>query len=421
MPVTYPDGKTRTLQLNAHEHDSEANFGVGLQERSSHVPLIAHIIYKLDVGGMENGIVNLVNEISEERYLHVIICLTNYTEFRLRIRSRNIRVIAVHKQEGKDFSVYVKLWRLLRRLKPDIVYTHNLASLECQLLAWLAGVRCRVHGEHGWDVHDLHGKSRKRLLLRKLYRPLVHLYVPLSQHLENYLVRRVRVPKRKVIQIYNGVDTDRFRPSNKPREAILPVGFAPCGAFIIGTVGRLSAVKDQVTLLRAFLLLMDQIPDARRKLRLILIGDGPEREQIAGLAKTEKAGEFLWMTGMRTDVPELLNTFDLFALPSLAEGISNTILEAMATGLPIVATNVGGNSELVANGDTGLLVPPADARKLAEAIEEYIRNPNLLRTHGRQGRIRAREHFSLKTMVNAHLTLYEAVLANKGRLIARSP
>ena len=131
------------------------------------VPLIAHVIFRLDIGGLENGLVNLINHMPESRYRHAIICLQNYTDFRLRIRREDVPVFALNKAEGKDFHLYSQLWHLLRNIKPHIVHTRNLAALDCQFVAALAGVRARVHGEHGWDMMDLHGSNFKYNLLRR--------------------------------------------------------------------------------------------------------------------------------------------------------------------------------------------------------------------------------------------------------------
>lgn len=140
---------------------------------SSRPPLVAHIIHRLDVGGLENGLVNIINRTPPERYRHAIICMIDYNPaFRARIRREGVECHALHKREGKDLGVYFRLRRLLSELRPDIVHTRNLSALEAQLPAWLAGVRCRVHGEHGRDVHDIDGRNRKYNLLRRALRPL---------------------------------------------------------------------------------------------------------------------------------------------------------------------------------------------------------------------------------------------------------
>lgn len=383
-------------------------------------PLVAHVIYRLDVGGLENGLVNLINAIPEHRFRHAIICLTEYTDFRFRIRRRDVQYHALHKRAGKHPGIYIDLWRLFRRLRPDIVHTRNLAALDSQIPAALAGVPCRVHGEHGRDIYDLDGSNRKYLMLRRALRPLVHCYIPLSRDLERWLHERVGVPQRKLALIYNGVDSRLHHPAGASRAPLPRAGFAPPGTIVIGTVGRLQPVKDQLTLVRAFLHLIKTMPGAREKLRLVLVGDGPLRAQAAALLEAEDASTLAWLAGNRDDVPQLLRGLDIFVLPSLAEGISNTILEAMATGLPVIATRVGGNPELVVEGMTGTLVPPAAPEALAEAIGVYLQQPELASRHGRAGRLRIEREFSLPGMVERYMAVYNKVLAERGSSTTKS-
>jgi glycosyltransferase involved in cell wall biosynthesis len=155
---------------------------------------------------------------------------------------------------------------------------------------------------------------------------------------------------------------------------------------------------------------VEVIPAARRRLRLVIVGDGALRAEIESLLAGAGIRDLAWLAGARDDVPELLRSLDLFVLPSRAEGISNTILEAMACGLPVVATAVGGNAELVVDGETGRLVPAGDPAALAAAIRAYLDDPGLLDAHGAAGRRRVEERFDLDAMVAAYLAVYDAVL-----------
>src|SRR3569832_1116257 len=370
-------------------------------------PLIAHEIFRLAVGGLEIGLVNLINRTPQ--YRHAIICLTDYTDFHRRIRHDAGSLHALHKREGHDFGVLLRLWRLLRSLRPDVVHSRNLAALEAQLPALLAGVRGRVHGEHGRDVHDLDGSRTSHLWLRRAFRPLVRRYIPLSRDLERYLRDDIGVPGPKIAQIYNGVDAARFHPARE-RAAALPAGFAPAGAVVIGTVGRLAAVKDQITLVRAFITLLEREPQLRTRARLVIVGDGELRTQAQTLLEQAGVTALAWLSGAREDVPELKRAMDVFVLPSLAEGISNTILEAMASGLPEDATRDGGNGELVVEGTTGVLVPAAQPGILAEALAIYIDDEAFRRRHGAAGRARVEREFSMETMVARYVEVYQREL-----------
>lgn len=372
-------------------------------------PLVAHIVYRLDYGGLENGLVNIINRMPEGRYRHAIICLTRYSDFRKRIKRPDVQVFALDKREGKDLLAYWRLWRLLRRLRPAIVHTRNLAALDCVPVAFLAGVKGRVHGEHGRDIFDIDGQNKKYILLRRLCAPFVHTFIPMSRDLERWLERTVRIGTGKIRQIYNGVDTDRFHPPAGAREAPPDTAPADGGTFVIGTVGRMEPVKDPGTLIDAFAILVDAMGSAGARLRLVLVGDGPLRPALEQKVRDMGLATQVWFAGARNDVPAVLRRLDLFVLPSLAEGISNTILEAMASGLPVVATAVGGTPEIVSDGRTGTLVPPADAGEMARAMGRYAADRDLAQRHGREARARLENEFSLSEMVNRYLAVYDAV------------
>lgn len=376
----------------------------------SHPPLIAHVIFHLGIGGLENGLVNLINHIPQNRYRHAIVCLKGFSEFHKRLNRDDVEVIALNKREGKDFSVYGKLYRAFRKLKPDIVHTRNLAAMEAQVVAAAAGVKARVHGEHGRDVFDLDGKNRKYNLLRKTIRPFIHHFTTVSKDLERWLIDTVNVPRTRVHQIYNGVEHLRFHPDNVVSVEAFPPGFLDGNPFVIGSVGRMAEVKDFPTLVKAFLLLCEKLSATGRPLRLVMVGDGVARAQCEALLRSAGAEQLAWLPGEREDIPQLMSMMNLFVLPSLAEGISNTILEAMASGLPVVATRVGGNSELVLEGETGGLVPPGNPAALAQAIDSYYQNDAIAREHGQRARRVIEQQFSMHAMTNGYLAVYDHAL-----------
>ncbi|MBB5018884.1 sugar transferase (PEP-CTERM/EpsH1 system associated) [Chitinivorax tropicus] len=374
-------------------------------------PLVAHLIYSLDFGGLENGLVNLINHMPGDVCRHVIICLTTYSDFAKRIQRPDVPIHALNKPPGKAIGSYLKLWRLLRQLKPDLLHTRNLAALEGQFWAVLAGIPHRIHSEHGRDADDIDGTNLKYQRLRRLFRPFVQHQIALSRDLQRYLADRVFVPPHALSQIYNGVDDTRFVPSPEGRADVVDSPFnGRDDLLVIGTVGRLQPVKDQVNLADAFGRLIASNPQYRSFVRLAIIGDGGTRDKV--LSKLEGSGvaDLTWLPGARHDVSDLMRAFDVFALPSLAEGISNTILEAMSCGLPVVATDVGGNAELIEHGHTGLLVPKADPAALAEALNRYVVDASLRRAHGLAGRLRIEREFSLTRMVEKYSDIYRRAL-----------
>jgi sugar transferase (PEP-CTERM/EpsH1 system associated) len=378
-------------------------------------PLVVHIVHRLGVGGLENGLVNLVNHMQASDFRHAIVALTKCTDFSSRIRRSGVDLFALDKRPGQDFGAYVRLWRLLRQLRPAVVHTRNLATIDCQLVALLAGVPARVHSEHGWDVYDLHGTRWRYRLLRRVVAALTHRFVAMSEDLARWLQRDVGVPREQVRQIYSGVDAERFRPRAVPRAGFGPPGFADDRSLIVGTAGRLEPVKDPLTLLRAFARLRELRPDLAPVLRLVFVGDGSLLPALREAARERGIDPVCWFAGQRDEVPELLAGFDVFVLPSLNEGISNTILEAMATALPVVATRVGGSAELVQTGLTGALCPPQDPDAMANELLRYAEDAGLRRAHGAAAREAVCRRFTLARMVDEYRGVYrDALDAGRG-------
>ena len=369
-------------------------------------PLIVHIIYRLGIGGLENGLVNIINRLSPDRYRHAIICLTDSTEFSERLK-RDVVIYEIHKQAGQDWASFCKVYRLLKQLKPAIVHTRNLAAIEYQLCAFFAGVPYRVHGEHGWDVFDPEGNNVKYQWLRRLLGIVIHRFIPLSIHIQTYLQNKVGIPERKITRICNGVDTKVFYPRTGSR--VVPPG---ClldidNKVVIGTVGRMHGVKDQITLVNAYIHAGTQSEKFFQNTCLVLIGDGPLRESAINLLKDNGLSDHAWLPGERNDIAELLRSLDIFVLPSKAEGISNTILEAMASGLPVIATRVGGNAELVIDGDTGFLVEKENAQEMAGALSMLTNDVGKRKQLSVAAYQRAQNQFSIDGMVARYQQVYD--------------
>jgi sugar transferase (PEP-CTERM/EpsH1 system associated) len=387
-------------------------------------PLIAHILYRFDVGGLENGVVNLINRLSPHRFRHAIIALTEVSDFRQRIERDDVVFVSLHKAPGHGIRLVPRMREVLQQLRPTVVHTRNLAALEMSLAAAWAKVPVRIHGEHGWDVNDPDGTSLTFSWMRKLYRPFVHHFVALSQHQAAYMIDRVGVPSQRLTQIYNGVDLKRFYPAAAARAAIASApGFGSL-SWVVGTVGRLEPIKNQQLLARAFIRARELSPMARQHMRLVIAGDGPDATAVASVLHEGRAADAAWMAGKRSDVADVMRGLDCFVLPSRAEGISNTILEAMATALPIIATKVGGNRELL-DERTGQLVRSDDVEGMAVAMLADFGDQSAARARGRRAWQAAQQRFDLQQMVAAYADLYgrliEAVPSHRAAAIAQHP
>jgi sugar transferase (PEP-CTERM/EpsH1 system associated) len=332
---------------------------------------VVHLLYRFAAGGMENVLVQLINHLPRDGFRHTVVALTEAEPgFVARIDRDDVEIVALHKPPGQAFGLYPQVFRLFRRLRPDVLHSCNLAALEFAPIAALAGVPRRIHAEHGWDVADPDGSNPRYRFLRRIYRHFVHRFIAVSTDLHDYLRDAVGVASDRLRLIPNGVDTARFRPR---QESDAPPQYYPFNRrehWVVGTVGRLEPIKNQTLLAEAFVRLVSELGTAGDGLRLAIVGEGPlaapvrQRLEEAGLA------DRLWMPGTRSDIPELLRAFDCFVLPSLAEGTSCTLQEAMATALPIIATDVGGNRRLLGDGAFGTLVRGGDPALLAGAMGE---------------------------------------------------
>lgn len=368
---------------------------------------ILHVLHSLRIGGLENGVINLVNNMDPCRFDHAICCIDASGPMEERL-SHPIEMRSLGKGNGKDYLLPFRLTKVIREIGPDIVHTRNWGSIDGVIAARLAGVRYIIHGEHGREAADPTGANRRRRLARKVLHPLIYQFVAVSEDIKKWLVEDVGIPLNKVVKIINGVDTERFQPAGYKTAAKTKLGLEP-DAFVIGSVGRLDPVKDYATLVRAFAIFASGktgLLGTTDKTLLVIAGTGPEEGALRRLAGELGIMEKIHFLGERLNISQVMQAMDVFVLPSIAEGISNTILEAMACGLPVVATEAGGNGELVEDGETGFLFPPKEKWLLGEKLTYYIRHPEIAREHGIRGRKRIEARFSLARMVQEYESLY---------------
>lgn len=341
-------------------------------------------------------LVSLVNRMDQGFFEHEICCVSGGGPMEHRLRA-GIRVHSMEKGNAADRLMALKIANILRRSRPDLVHTYNWGGVDGILAAKLAspcgGIRV-VHAEHGRDSADPEGKNKKRNVARKLLSPLVDRFIAVSADLDSWLVRQIKIPSAKVVRIVNGVDTELYQ-AGKADGLRKELGLQP-NELVIGFVGRLDSVKDVGILIQAVLRLGEPF-------RLVITGDGPERMNLERLAGGN--GRIIFL-GERKDVAAVYKAIDIFALSSIAEGTPCTIQEAMASGLPAVATGVGGIPALIEDGRSGFLFSPGDIDAAVSCFSNYRQNPGLIQKHGQHGRRKAVQEFSLDKMTRSYQTLY---------------
>ena len=347
---------------------------------------VVHVLYSFDTGGMEKGIATVINN-SLLDFKHTIICLTKSGKSK-ELLPGHIEIIEMNKKEGNSLFFVFRLAKKIKTLNPDIVHTRNWGGFDGVLAAKLAGIKHVVHGEHGWSMEDPHGLNKKRVFFRRILDRLVSCYTCVSKQIESWLINDIKV-KKPVIQVYSGVDCEFFPPGNgafiKPDLGINE------NTIVFGIVARLDPIKNHKTLIKAFARINKIWPDTC----LLIAGKGDQEKYLQSIA-----GNNVHLLGNRTDIPDLLKCIDVFVLPSFNEGVSNTILEAMAAGLPVVASDRGGNPELIIHGHNGMLFDPESHEALTTCLIKYLEDSELRKQHGTAGREMAANLYSIDTMVD---------------------
>ena len=367
-----------------------------------------HLLLKLGFGGAEAGVVKVVNGLSR-RGMQASICSCWPSDGLYDQLLADVRLHQMNrKRAGNDPGFLWTLARLLRRERPDVLHTHGWATLlEGAVAARLAGVPFVIHGEHGTLETKPYQLRVQRLLWHR-----VNAVTAVSSRLADKLASTVGFPRGRIVTIRNGVDTDRFTPARR-RAARETMNVSP-DTFVVGAVGRLLPVKDHATLVTA----LGQLRDRGERFHAVIAGDGPLRDHLADLIRRTGLSDCVRLLGNRADVENVLASLDVFVQSSVSEGLSNTVLEAMATGLPVVATHVGGTDELVREGVTGLLIPASNPERLSAALAQLARDPERRRQMGAAARVRAESEFTIARMVAGYEQLYLDVTARGRRSLS---
>jgi sugar transferase (PEP-CTERM/EpsH1 system associated) len=362
---------------------------------------IEHVLLSLRPGGLENGVINVINGLDRSRFHSSVCCLKEAGEFASRIEAPGVRVQAMGLRTGNDLTLPLRLAAHFRKTRPDIVHTRNAESFFYGFLgARLAGVAHTVHSEHGRTFSD----RRLRFLVQRWMSRFTTSIFAVSDQLKRDLVLHVGIPTDRIEVLYNGVDLARFGAGagTKPDIVRSELRIGP-HEVVVGSVGRLVAVKNYALLLRAVASIDHQ------GMHVVLVGDGPERAALNALASDLGIAHHVHLLGYRDDVSRVLGAFDIFVLPSLSEGMSNTLLEAMARGLPPVVSGVGGNKELVHDGLNGRVFPSGDSARLGAHLARLGANPAERAALGRSALQGVTESFGIGAMIDRYDNLYSRV------------
>jgi len=356
---------------------------------------VLHIVESLEFGGAEKVVASLANGLAASHDISIC-CVKRLGALAADIDSR-ISVVCLNKGEGNDYLLPFRLTYLMIRGRFDVVHTHSWSVfLEGGIAGAFAGARVMLHTAHGpYAEYPPSLRSRLKLRLRHFLERLVarrfDRIVAVSGAIQNYIETTIHIPRKRLLTVHNGISDNR-RPSDRPEREII--------TFL--TVGRLAPIKNHDMLLRAF----HRIAMLRSDVRLVIVGDGPERSALEDQISRLRIEDRVSLPGFRPDIDALLADADVFVLTSRYEGISIALLEAMRSGLPAIGTSVGGIPETIAEGATGFLIAPDDDEALADAMTRLADSKLLRETMGERGSDHFRNNFSLATMLSRYQQLY---------------
>lgn len=362
---------------------------------------ITHVVENLNRGGLERMVIELVREQRARGDACQVVCVYEAGTLAPELRALGVPLVACGKRRGFDLRALRRLRRAVRDHHTEVLHTHNpMAHYQAVLATLGLPFRCVVNSRHGMS------SKRRSPRLEWFYRRALartDAVAAVCDAARDDAVALGIVPAGKARVVPNGIAVERFAPRNAERHAALCTALGVAAdARIVGTVGRLTPIKDQAGLIRAF-------ADVRRELgqaELVLVGDGPSRAALGQCAQACAVAAHVHFLGDRSDVPEVLQGFDLFALSSISEAYSMALLEASAAALPIVATDVGGNREIVQTARTGMLVPPEDSPALAHAMLALLQDASTRKAYGAQARSWVEVHSTLAAMAARYAALY---------------
>lgn len=365
---------------------------------------IAFVTYLLDIGGLETLILELCRNLDAKKYLPVVYTFQKNGRLQNEFENAGIPIIIIKKKYGTDWTLPIKLAKIFKESKIGIVHTHNESP-------WLyAGIAAKitnlplVHTDHTFT--DYHEKRWVRIY--KILSMLTSQITTVSKGVADILVHQIGIPAHKVKIIYNGVDLTKYTKSIDVKAEKKNLSITERDV-VVGNVSRLVPIKDHMTLIYAFRQVVQRVPYAK----LLIVGDGPLKNKLLELRDKLGLEDSIKFLGFQRNIPDLLKVFDIFAfssIPSIKEGLSISVLEAMASGLPVVSTGINGTAEAVIDGQTGIIVPPGEPQVMSEAICRLLFNSAEAKCMGEKGRERVKQHFSFEKMIGEYESIYDSIV-----------
>ncbi len=363
---------------------------------------ILQVIATLDPAGAERQLVALCCRLDRNEFEPAVCCLTRGGPLEEPLRQNDIPVTILNKRGRWDLGVIRRLTAVIKDVQPDILHTWLPTSNTIGRIAGLmTHVPALIASERAADVwKGFFRRWADRILTRRSAAVITN-----AEAVRRFLFERIGLPESKIVVVRNGLDLDEY--DARARQGLSGPAPDRGEGLVVGTAARLEEQKGMTYLIEAFA----RLPGDLNRAQLWIAGAGPEEARLREQARLLGQGDRIHFLGMRRDVPALMHEFDLFVLPSLWEGLPNVVLEAMAARRGVVATAVHGTPELVAEGKTGLLVPPRDPGALAAAIAKLLSDPAARASFGEAGRKRVAKEFGMDRMVRETQDVYRRVLA----------